>query len=189
MESILVFFYTSKIQIASNNVYDIMKAANYLNIAKIKQLCTTFLMIEVTPNNCFRLKKFSKLYNCQQLTEKINFVIEQQFETVIRSKEFLTLDVEEVKSLLNLKEKKVSSEDCVYNATIDWVKNDANSRSIYLGGLFSAINLSSVSWDFLTQVIVKEHLITDSLERMKVLVQTMVVHSRINLGELKFILE
>ena len=180
MELVVEFFYTSKIQITSNNVYDIMEAANYLNLQNVKQFCTNFLLNEVEPENCFKLKKISKLYDCQTLTRKIDSVIERHFETVLSSKEFLTLDVDEVKSLLNLKKKKVSSEDRVYDAIIGWVKNDVSSRSTHIGELFSAINLSVVSWDFLNQVIIKEHLITESLECMKVLVQAMAIHTRVN---------
>ena len=104
---ILDFFYSGTIEITSSNVYEMMKAANYLNISAIKTFCTEFLLEEVALENCLALKRFSKSYDLNDVSEKVDNFIEKHFGSVINSDEFKTLEFDEVKSVLLLKKTKL----------------------------------------------------------------------------------
>jgi len=103
MENILDFIYTGIVEITSENVYEVMEAANFLSISILKNFCSEFLLEEVKLENCLSLKRFSSLYECHDLSKKVDAVIEQNFEAVISSREFKALGLDEVKSLLELK--------------------------------------------------------------------------------------
>ena len=104
---ILDFFYSGTIEITSNNVYEMMEAADYLNISAVKTFCTEFLLEEVKIENYLTLKRFSKLYDLNDLSEKVDNFIEKHFGLVITSDEFKTLEFEEMKSVLLLKKTKL----------------------------------------------------------------------------------
>jgi len=104
MEFILDFFYTGFIQITRDNVYEVMEAANYLDIANLKNYCAEFLLNEVEPENCLNLMTFSKIYDRPGISDKVDDVIRNNFEDVISSDEFKTFDLEEVKALMDLKQ-------------------------------------------------------------------------------------
>ena len=104
---ILDFLYSGTIEITSNNVYEMMEAADYLNISAVKTFCTEFLTEEVKIENCLTLKRFTKSYDLNDLSEKVDNFIEKHFGLVITSDEFKTLEFGEVKSVLLLKKNKL----------------------------------------------------------------------------------
>lgn len=60
MELILQYIYMRQMDINYNNVLDVMRAANYLCIKGLEQLCHEFLVEFLGPDNCVDLLQFAE---------------------------------------------------------------------------------------------------------------------------------
>ena len=91
----------------------------------------------------------------------------EKFTAVVKAKNFVELDVEELKFLLGLENKIVESEEKVYEAVIDWIKMDVVGREKHVEELLSFMKFINMSLDFLNQVVASERLIEVSHVCMK----------------------
>ena len=149
MEAILDFFYSGSIEITCNNVCGIMEAANYFNVSDVKNYCAELLLDEAKPENCLRLKKILTMYDCRYLLERVEKVIEKNFEAVVGSYDFQFLELKEVISVLQQKRNNSSASRSVLKNTTVTLVTIAEVLRIFtplMKSCMGAINILSVAF-------------------------------------------
>ena len=168
-EAILDFIYTSKISLTMENVFEIMAAAHYMDLPYVKESCTEYLEDHVTPKNWSIIITCGKRYGYQELLEKVDNVLSAKFDAVMAAKNFVELEMEEIKHLLSLRNRNVKSETNVYEAVINWIKMDVLGREKYAEELLCLLKFSEMPLEFLTKVAAKEKLVENPYASLKAL--------------------
>ena len=166
-EAILDLIYMGSVTLNMENVFGIIEAAHYMDLPYVKECCTAYLGDRVTTENWLSLKAYGERYCYEELLEKGTRSMSKKFTAIVKAKNFVELDVEELKFLLGLENKTVESEEKVYEAVIDWIKMDVVGREKHVEELLSFVKFTNMSLDFLNQVVAKERLIEVSHVCMK----------------------
>lgn len=82
-------------------------------------------------------------------------------QLVKESKEFTSLDVEDLMEILSDDELNVKNEETVFDAVVKWVDEDPMTRKIHLLDLLKCIRLGTLSTDFV-KIIQKWDLVQES---------------------------
>ena len=170
-EAILDLIYTGSITLNMENVFGIIEAAHYMDLPYVKECCTAYLGDRVTTENWLSLKAYGERYGYEQLLEKVTQSMSEKFTAVVKTKNFVELDVEELKFLLGLENKNIESEEKVYEAVISWTKMDVVGREKHVEELLGFVKFPNMSLDYLNQVVAKEKLIEVSHVCMKSVLQ------------------
>ncbi|KAJ6643121.1 Kelch-like protein 26 [Pseudolycoriella hygida] len=70
MELILNYAYTSKIELDSDNILDVLSAASYVQIDAVVEACTNFLTSHLDLENCVDLATISETFCLEKLRQK-----------------------------------------------------------------------------------------------------------------------
>jgi len=162
-EAILDFIYTGSITLNMENVFGIIEAVHYMDLPYLKECCITYLGSNMTVENWSGIKAYGERYDYDDLLEKVDCFLSENFDEIIYAPIFVDLTAEELKHWLSLKNRSVKFEEKLYAAVVVWIKHDFINREKYVAGLLSLMKFSEMSLEFLTQVVVKENLIQNAL--------------------------
>ena len=70
--------------------------ANYLLLPSLKTMVSDFLEYSVTTENCVFNYYFAEKYECVELKDKCLRVINSNFSVVMKTEDFLNLDMKQV---------------------------------------------------------------------------------------------
>ena len=157
------FCYTGRIEINVDNVQSLLCTANLLQLAGVKQACAEFLHRVLHPNNCLGIRSFAETFSCSELAEAADKYAMKTFGDVAKGEEFLSLPPEDVVKLISREELNVRSEEEVFEAVVQWVKNDIVERKDFLSELLKHVRLPLISPRYLCDIVSGEELIRSNL--------------------------
>ena len=163
MQTIIDFIYTGKIVINNENVIDLLSAADYLFVDEVKQYCFAFLASVLNTKNCFEILSKAQLYKNYSLEYSAYAYISDNFANIIEANTLNDLPVKDVISCLKNIDRKIISEQLVYQIIINWTKHDESSRKNEFVELFQLLKLDELPRDFLITVVVQESLVKENL--------------------------
>ena len=99
--------------------------------------------------------------------EKVNQSLSEKFTALVKTKNFVVMDVEKLKFLLGLENKNVESDEKVYDAAISWIKMNVVGREKHVEELLGFVKFPNMSLDFLIRIVAKEKFIEVSLSCIK----------------------
>jgi hypothetical protein len=67
MNLLLEYAYLRTLDIRQDNVCQLLRSADYLNIPGVLELCCDYLRLNLTPENCIGIMLFAKDYFCRSL--------------------------------------------------------------------------------------------------------------------------
>ncbi len=164
LESLVDFAYSGEIDLSIDNVQEILAAASLLQINHVQDLCCQFLMKQLDVTNCLGIKTFVEANGCSQVSSDIDRFACRHFEQVVTGSEFLNSSWENVASLISSPELKVTKEEDVYKAVIEWVGQAPDERKPHLPQLLTHVRLSMLSVVFLMETVDVDPLIRSSVE-------------------------
>ncbi|CAK8688297.1 unnamed protein product [Clavelina lepadiformis] len=153
MASILEFMYTSNTILTHNNVYYVLEASEYLPIPKC---CAKFFMKSMNGENCLKIRSYSNQYNMDDLVQAAETFISKNLRAVLKSFDFLQLNLDDVKALLKLENYEDLIDEDKFKSVADWTKYDNDARRKHFYDLFQLIPLDYLSKTFLTDVVYVE---------------------------------
>ena len=162
LAEVLQFIYTGEVNIGSQNAQDLVMVSDYLIIPSLKTKASQFLEKSITSKNCLALESFASQYNCESLRLEVVNYKSRHFVAFVKSENFLSLGVEQVKELMCQVDLQIAEEEEVYEAMITWVKHDLSSRECLLPELLKCLRLFSMSKYSLRMILGKEELIRNS---------------------------
>ena len=165
LKLLIQYIYTGQICIDSNNVLDILAAAHYLELDKVKEVCFEVLEGCLTPDNCIIILLTAKQYKNFTLRDKAYKYISNNYGIVTKTPAFLNLDNDELFFIFyHLKTKFYVNEEALCRSLLSWTKQDEDSRKQHFHRrLIMFINVNKLSF-LLKKDLLKESLIQENVE-------------------------
>nr|CAB3259803.1 kelch-like protein 20 [Phallusia mammillata] len=168
LANIIQFIYSGKIEITEENILDILDDAEYTEIEVLKAKCSAFLLNVISADNCLKLRAYAQRYNLDDLITKANHFIVENFETVVQSEDLKQLEFGDLSSILENRIK--NCEEAVFTGIVEWVHHNPLQRNKLFLKLFSTLDLSLMTADFLNKVY-EQNLVKSNNYCLKLLTQ------------------
>lgn len=163
MADILEFIYTGSIQISNlQKAEDLITAADYLFLERLKFLAQKFIAQNLSTANCISYYYLAEKFNSEELTNSSRKFIHLNFSTVAESEEFLNLPSDEVAKWISSDHIVISEEEDVFKILLKWVNQGKSQRGVKFGELFRHVRLTCMSRDFLVTDVVANDLVNDN---------------------------
>ena len=149
MELILEYFYTSKINITCDNVFDLLTTACMLQVISLQQACCDFAKEHLNLKNCLEIRQFADLFSLSDLKEAADSFARNHFQELIKIQEFHDLDIKVLLEFLSPKTLSSAPLEGVlcYDSIMSWLRHKPKERSKYITTLLTQVRLRA---NFLT---------------------------------------
>ncbi|XP_052762708.1 kelch-like protein 13 [Mya arenaria] len=149
----LTYLYTGKIFIEYSTIKDMLEVADYLQIDSLKADCSRYIRdVELTVENCLSLCFITSLYNIEGHSEVLEF-IRAHLPEVMSQPEALKMSSDLVNALLSDPTLSYVPREDLFNFLIKWIEFDPEIRTKHFEDMFSLLDLSRMSLQFLTNVV------------------------------------
>ncbi|XP_068729466.1 kelch-like protein 3 [Montipora capricornis] len=162
MEEVLKYVYTGNVTVTKENAHDLVAAADYLLLPGLKTLACGFLEENITTENCIFNYYFADKYQCLELMGESCEFINSNFSSVMKTDDFLKLNIEQVMKWVSSDDVTVTSEEEIFKGIVKWVTHKKSERESNFAELLSQVRLKSMSHDFLFNELVNEKLVATS---------------------------
>ena len=163
MEAVISFAYSSKFTLPCDRVLSLLSAADHFQIDSLLQYCCGFLETQLNTSNVLSTRAYACLHRCWKLYRLCTEYVLTHFNHVIQSEEFLDLPTDQLQDLISQDELRVTCEEDVYTAVINWVYHDFEERKDIFPSLIVHVRLPFLSSEFLTCNVQEEQLMERDL--------------------------
>ena len=177
MDDLLHYLYTGFVDLKPGNVQSLIKAANMIEITRLKDLGCEFLQNTLSLENCVSIFQFADKNECVSLRSASKEFINENFQHVAKTEKFLGLNEEQIEEYILDDNIVVDREEEIYEALLRWVKHDGKSRSKHFSRLFQHIRLFSVSKYYLHTNVGGEELVKVNRSCIEILLDALKVVS------------
>ncbi|KAJ8039942.1 Actin-binding protein IPP [Holothuria leucospilota] len=122
------FIYSGKIFIDSENVQELLTAADMLQISEVVDACCDFLKKELHPRNCIGVMELADAFSRIDLSGSAQAFCERNFIEVVKEEEFLGLPLESLTKLLQSEFLCIEQEFQVFEAGLRWILHNPSER-------------------------------------------------------------
>ncbi|XP_055838277.1 kelch-like protein 2 [Episyrphus balteatus] len=151
LKLILIFIYTGAIDLQTDTVEDILRAAKFFQIKALIEECYNFMFEELDCSNCLGIVLFADQHDLKELHEKATLFAILNFEKVANNDEFLQLTGDQIDMIISHKDLYVESEETVFLSLMKWMEHDKPNREKDAFKLFSHVRYWSLSSNFIQQ--------------------------------------
>lgn len=159
MKSLIDFAYTTQTVVSSQNIFDVLTAANMLCFEDVEARIVQFLCEEIDLENCIDIFTVAEMINSKQLNLTANKFVANHFRQLTRNSRISDLAWHHLDSVLRNDDINVASEVDIFDAVMSWVKYDVNLRISALPQLLGHIRFALMTRKYLVDVVLREHLI------------------------------
>lgn len=152
LAAVVSYAYGSDVTLQSDQVLSLLAASDRLQIRTLFVECCQFLQGYLRPDNCLTIRAVAEMHGCGELSRLCTEYVFDNFEDVVKHDEYLSLPCSQLKELISRDEIRVSGEEKVYAAVIQWVQHDLLERRDRIAEVMSLVRLPFVSPGFLAQV-------------------------------------
>ena len=172
MKAVIEFLYGNTDSIDSDNVYEVLKAADYLQIQDLVTHCADLMTRILTETNAITIWMFAKQYNLENLVTESQYILSSKFVFILKQEEFLKICPESITDFMKLRCENITEEN-IYEAIMKWVDFDSDNRCKYFSLLFQLLDLNIINKKFLCEVISNNKLVHDDCKCSELLLKTM----------------
>ena len=180
MEIILYFIYGNSNISSSVNIYEVLKAADFLQIPDLIVFCKEYAKTHLSEENVFIGREFAMQLNMLDVLSDCNAFISKNFFELSKQGKFLEIQPNEIGEILRLKDNTTLEED-FFDSIVNWVNHDLENRKIHFPKFFKLIKLHSLHKTFLSITVSSNELVLGNPDCSKELVKAM--RSHIHSGE------
>ena len=166
-KTLIDFMYNGSITITDQNVFKLLRGAEYFRLEEVKDFCFQFLASNVRVDNSVDILKASTLYKYDALRAEAQEYISTKFDEVAKTDEFKALSKEDIIFCISNLDPLRTSETSIFQAIVTWTQYNKTSRASEFYELFDMINLSKINIDFLENVVLEEELVSSNLKCQK----------------------
>ncbi|KAM4559235.1 kelch-like protein 23 [Odontesthes bonariensis] len=135
------YVYTAQVRITESNVQSLLETADLLQFITVKQACEGFLIRLLDVDNCLGMHTFAELHLCPRLEREARRVMLSRFTELIEQDEFLDVNHEKVRSVLEAQSHTVQRDEVLIDAVVRWVTHDLDNRVHHVSDLLHSIHL------------------------------------------------
>ncbi|ROL48890.1 Kelch-like protein 10 [Anabarilius grahami] len=150
MSLIFQLAYARPVLITTENVSELLLAADQLSISGLIDSCCKFLETNLSLKNCIGICLLTERFpSCSNLHHKAKIFTLQHFEEVQQvSEEFLELSLEHLDEMISWDELNVRKEEVVFEAIIRWINHAPENRREHIAVLLPKVRMGLMSPDF-----------------------------------------
>ncbi|XP_052256287.1 kelch-like protein 12 isoform X2 [Dreissena polymorpha] len=145
MELILDYIYTGEVLLSEETVQDLLSAANRFQLLPLRSGCADFMRKHITVSNCIGVYFFAKCHECEVLAVKAKEIINKQVSQLCQQQEFLSLPADKLIEIISDDNIEVTHEEIVYEACLNWVKADLDSRRGNLVQVMECVRFANIN--------------------------------------------
>ncbi|XP_078351999.1 kelch-like protein 40 [Oculina patagonica] len=164
MEAVLQYVYTGDVSVTEESAHNLIATADYLFLPGLKTMACNLLNENVTIENCIFNYYFGDKYQCVELRDEARKMIYSDFSAVMKTEDFLSLDMKQVMKWVSSDDVTVNAEEEVFKGIVKWVSHNKSEREADFPSLLHQVRLVSISHDFLLNELVKEELVAKNTE-------------------------
>ena len=149
-KQIIEFIYSGHLRINSENVFQVLAAADHLQVTSVLQECSDFLKRELLQDKldvrwyCY-LCEIAEKYGLSELTDAAEGKMALNYQDICESKEFLTyMSTEKLFSLLSRDDLTAPTETFVFKSVMQWIKHKKRERMAVAAKVIGAVRLGLV---------------------------------------------
>lgn len=146
-------------------------------LEQLKNFCAEFLGKNLSLSNCVAVHSLAHMYSLDQLALKAAGTIRRNFNKSVCSEVILTLPFHLVRDWLSDTEITVDSEQELFEVMVKWVRQNSAEREKYFEELFKLLRLPQVAPSYLTRVVKKEPLVTNSAACQQLVLDALEFHA------------
>ncbi|XP_078702529.1 kelch-like protein 26 isoform X2 [Branchiostoma floridae x Branchiostoma belcheri] len=120
LQTVVAFAYTSKITLSMDNVENVVDLSFYLQCAILTNLCSDFLLSNITISTCAKISKVASDYHMMMVQGRVDKFLAENFATFVQTEAFLNLPMFKVACLLMSNSLNVKEED-IFEAALKWL--------------------------------------------------------------------
>ena len=162
MEEVLEYMYTGHIDINEQNVFDLLKIADYLVISSLKILSSDFILQTLSPSSSFMAYYYAGMYldpALEKIAQRVTFL---NFLEAAESDDFLNLSVKQVEEWVSSDQIVVEEEQQVFQVIVNWMEKSENSKHQSFFQLLRHVRLVHVSRNYIFDVILPHPFVKNS---------------------------
>ncbi|XP_060554452.1 kelch-like protein 12 [Ruditapes philippinarum] len=145
MELVLDYIYTGEVCMTEETVQDLLSAANRFQLLPLRAGCADFMRRHITVSNCIGVYFFAKAHECTGLAAKAKEIINKQFSVLCQNQEFLALPADKLIEITSDDNIEVAQEEIMYEACLNWVKNNLTERKKHLGDVMDCVRFANIN--------------------------------------------
>ncbi len=144
--------YTSRLQLNPDNLYDILSAANHVQVNKIVDSCKKFMTDNLNEANCILFLGLAEIFSFEDVQREANDYILRNFTAVRKTEEFKKLPKEKMIQYLNHDELNVNQDETeAFYAAQDWLETDPE-RLEYVDEVIKTVRFHVMDLEQLTKI-------------------------------------
>ncbi|XP_026318957.1 kelch-like protein 5 [Hyposmocoma kahamanoa] len=148
LQSLVHYCYTGTIELREETVEVLLSTASLLQLTTVTNACCAYLKKQLDPCNCLGIALFAEQQSCMALHKSALEYTYQHFMQVVKHQEFLSLQADQLASLLKSDDLNVVTEENVFESLMTWVQHDS-AREQHLPTLLKLIKLPLLSSEYL----------------------------------------
>ena len=152
LKLLLQFMYTSKIEITTENVQNIVIASSLLQLHRLQKECEEFIIYHLDIDNCVSCYRLSDIHSFIRVKEKALLMMLQQFSELVDSHEFLNLSNQQLITYLQNEKLHSTNEVAVFNAVTNWVDHNKDEdvfKEDHMRSVMKCVRFHLCSKDFI----------------------------------------
>lgn len=144
-DKLIRFSYGFSLDLNSENVEDVLVAADMLQFSEATSICAEYLKEQLNPANAIGIYCFASGHALKRLTKSAWKFVLSNFSQVSPQEEFLSLPLEDLLRLVKSEYIAIEKELDVAHAIVRWISHDPQSRRKFCVSLFKHIRLGLIS--------------------------------------------
>jgi len=150
VKQVIEYIYTGHIDINTNNVLILLRAADFLQVNDVTKMCFDFMESLLTVDCCLEVVKVSFFYNNPVSLQQTYRFISDNFDEIAQSDNFKNLSKNELIFLFPNVNRVTVQETSLSTAFIEWIKHNLNRETDF--SLFSNLDFQKFSSDFIATI-------------------------------------
>ncbi|CAL1540852.1 unnamed protein product [Lymnaea stagnalis] len=151
--TLITFMYTGFVKVDVDTCQDLLAMADMLGVDDVVDICSHFLIENISPFNCIGIFAFADAHNLLSMKRQAELYLEKNFVQAAKGDEFTQLELPLVLGILGSERLHIETESQVLEAAVDWILHDLPTRRKYLLQLLNQVRINLVSHKHLFQII------------------------------------
>ena len=150
MKQIIDFIYTGDLHVNKENVFQVLAAADHLQVTSVLQQCCDFLKTKVL-DHVLDVRRYRSLcaiatkYGLRELQEAADHQMALNYKDICESEEFLIhISADQFLSFLSRDDLSAPSETFVFKSVMQWIKHKKEGRMAVAAKVLGAVRLGLV---------------------------------------------
>ena len=152
MEVVLDYMYSGQVSFHKDQLMEMVKTTNYLQIMKLKDMCVDQVPTVLGPENVISWSKLGNQLDLAEVASNCSKMMVSCFAEISQQQDFLVMDFVEVQAYFNEVVGSDTDRNKVLLAVMRWVSNDTANRHTHLETLLCQVQLDNCSLQVLLDV-------------------------------------